>query len=70
MNKSPLDATLEELDNAAITYTVKRGSRHYHVLAAGLPLIVCSVTPSDFRATHKARSLVRRLIKGLQEHHT
>jgi hypothetical protein len=60
---STLSATIDELEDARLVYRVERGTKHYKVKADGLPLIVCSVSPSDYRSEVQARCLVRRLIR-------
>jgi hypothetical protein len=66
---STLDATIDELKQAGLAYNVEYGSKHIKIRAAGLPMIVCSLSCSDRRGEVKARCLVRRLIKrnGLGE---
>ena len=60
---STLKATIDELKQAGLAYSVEQGSKHFKIKADGLPLIVCSVSCSDHRGELKARSLVRRLIR-------
>jgi hypothetical protein len=61
-----LSVTTEELDRAGIEYRIER-NKHFKIKANGLPTIVCSVTTSDRRSEFKARSLVRRLIRGREQ---
>jgi hypothetical protein len=60
---SALSITISTLERAKIPYQVKRAGKHVKVKADGLPLIVCSVSPSDHRSELQARALVRRLIR-------
>jgi len=60
---SALKTTIAELKAAGLDYQVEHGKKHFKVKANGLPLIVCSVSPSDHRSELQARSLVRRLIR-------
>lgn len=58
-----LNATTDELRYAGIAYIVEQGTKHFKIKADGLPLIICSRSPSDHRSEASARSLVRRLIR-------
>lgn len=60
---SVLSVTINELICAKLSYRVEHGGKHIKVKADGLPLIVCSRSPSDRRSEVSARSLVRRLIR-------
>lgn len=61
-----LDATVKELKEAGIVYTVEKGRRHYKVrfVVRGKPcMVTCSVSSSDHRAALNARLQVRREIR-------
>lgn len=58
----PLEATLTELRAAGFKPDVTRERGHWKVKCPGLPLIACSVSPSDINATRQAIRLVRKII--------
>ena len=56
-------ATLRVLRDAGYEPSIEQSKRHLKIRASGLPMIVCSLSASDWRSRMSAETLARRLIR-------
>ena len=68
---TPYEVTIEELKKEKIPYVVVRNVNHIMIrftINEKKFSVTCSKTASDFRATIKAKCLVKRMIREGKEH--